>query len=911
MIPARVIAKIIAALGVGIFFALLWMQYDSRLHDFAHERVRAFFKKEYGVQFCAQTCQLHPFSLSVVLEKVRVESYSHSNWSWSAQEVRLKLDLFHILKTKMCGICMLVTNIDATTSIDHGDIALVDHIEMLIDSPSSGFFDLKWLQLDNINVVYKAVDMPLEGTLSGSVITQKNEKTIETSVKIDDGTLLYGSVNYISDAQGVCQIITDEQDKTSLELDYVFKSPQLPDEDRYLCQGKFSWDINKKTGSCLLATQDQSLRIHPCTISQTADRHYIYDVTVQSSFFILQKILFPELQEPLDGTCTVRLKKTETQDLAGDLTIQQFSYKKYAIENGHYDFSKEDKDLHFEGTCDSNNVSIAATVDYNVESQQGAFTLSNETDAPLYGYWTIAQNNAHITGEFSNNGLSNLEFKLDAFHTKTDESVTSSGKLHCDPEESTLAMLIDSYNITCTFDHFPSLPTSILCYNKSGKEMLRGQFDQKKQFTLSMDYDLVRGFVKAWYDFILPGQGQCNITGSVESDQITGKVLISDALIRLPKMYNFISQAELCFTYQQISKRFEMHDILFNLHKGTISSKRGVLQLPSDQQSSFIHIPLHCYHCFVNLNKEIHGMLTGSLLYQYKNDQGTLDGFCNIDQMAIKDNIFKSELYELFKSDESTLDKNNPIFATKVSIALRTQEPATIITPIIKTQATFNGVLHNTLEDLVCDGTLSLQGGEIIFPAYALSINRGTIKFNSDQLQKHKLDILAQGRAKKYLISMLIAGSLEDPSITFNAKPSLTQEQILMLLFAGTEEQSLNVMAPALLMYNAHNFLFNKNSVSVSTVDSYANSLLPAWMRSFKKIAFIPKFTDQTGRGGLKGAIEIEFNERLRGSIEKNFSLSENFSAEVEYLLSDDVSLRATRDDRGDLGAEVEMRFKF
>ena len=88
-------------------------------------------------------------------------------------------------------------------------------------------------------------------------------------------------------------------------------------------------------------------------------------------------------------------------------------------------------------------------------------------------------------------------------------------------------------------------------------------------------------------------------------------------------------------------------------------------------------------------------------------------------------------------------------------------------------------------------------------------------------------------------------------------------------------------------------------------------SLVPQWLKPFERISFIPRFTDQTGRGGLKGIIEVDVNDRLRASVEKNFSLSENASAEVEYLLSDDVSLKVNKDDRSDLGAELEMRFKF
>jgi hypothetical protein len=73
----------------------------------------------------------------------------------------------------------------------------------------------------------------------------------------------------------------------------------------------------------------------------------------------------------------------------------------------------------------------------------------------------------------------------------------------------------------------------------------------------------------------------------------------------------------------------------------------------------------------------------------------------------------------------------------------------------------------------------------------------------------------------------------------------------------------------------------------------------------------VPSFIDQSGRGGLRGAIEIDISDRWRAVIQKNFSLTEDTRFELEYLLSDDISVRATRDIRRDLIGEVEMRYKF
>ena len=168
------------------------------------------------------------------------------------------------------------------------------------------------------------------------------------------------------------------------------------------------------------------------------------------------------------------------------------------------------------------------------------------------------------------------------------------------------------------------------------------------------------------------------------------------------------------------------------------------------------------------------------------------------------------------------------------------------------------------------------------------------------------IELEAKNRLKKYNVTLRIDGYLSQPHITLSSYPALSQEQIVALLLAGAEGESLNIVMPALIMQNLKNIIFG-NEQSKSKVDKYFSAIL----KPLKHVRFVPRFTDQTGRGGLRGAIEIDVNDRLHGLIEKNFSLSEDTRFEVEYLLSDEVGIKAVKDERGDIGGEVEMRWKF
>jgi hypothetical protein len=69
----------------------------------------------------------------------------------------------------------------------------------------------------------------------------------------------------------------------------------------------------------------------------------------------------------------------------------------------------------------------------------------------------------------------------------------------------------------------------------------------------------------------------------------------------------------------------------------------------------------------------------------------------------------------------------------------------------------------------------------------------------------------------------------------------------------------------------------------------------------------MPDFTDQSGRGGVKGNISIDINKQLHAHIQKNFTMQDDLTFQLEYFLSDEFNIKAIKDHRGDIGAEVEL----
>jgi Uncharacterized protein conserved in bacteria len=224
----------------------------------------------------------------------------------------------------------------------------------------------------------------------------------------------------------------------------------------------------------------------------------------------------------------------------------------------------------------------------------------------------------------------------------------------------------------------------------------------------------------------------------------------------------------------------------------------------------------------------------------------------------------------------------------------------------MNTSANLDLVIKNKIFDPQLSGKIDFISGTLAFPYKPLNITKGSMYFLQHQSSDPLIELVASNKINKYNVTMYVSGSLQNYNISFDSSPTLSEEQIIALLIAGSAQESLNVIAPAIIMQSVKDSLFGSGESKFLGNHNYLGKIL----KPFKNVRLVPSFVDQTGRGGLRGTLEVDLGERARASVQKNFSLSEDTRFDLEYSLSDDVTVRGVRRENGDIGGEVEMRWK-
>jgi hypothetical protein len=450
----------------------------------------------------------------------------------------------------------------------------------------------------------------------------------------------------------------------------------------------------------------------------------------------------------------------------------------------------------------------------------------------------------------------------------------------------------------------------------------------------TVSYDLARSLLNGIAGVDVQGQGSIQLSARSDGQTAQLQLGLKDGMIRMGHTYNFINNFQATLTADYQARTLILHNLLCGLQTGSLSCERATVQFDQAKNIAFIHAPFVFDRCLFNMQKNLFAMISGSCLFEKRGDNlAHLKSAIIIDRAHAKDAAFLSSVYTACSTGISAFSQaHNQAHAAQATqaqpgtqavqpaaaqaggqaasdmsldVTLETKEPIVLDTPLLKADIGVHLTVGGTVLNPRVEGDVIVNSGSLTFPYKPLQITKGLVRFDPDNLFNPTVELKAKNKIKKHEVTLYAHGTLQDHHVLLDASPALTEEQIVSLLLVGSPEESLSAVVPALIIQNLKVALLGSGTGS-SFLDSYfKQSRMPF------SVHLVPSFTDQTGRGGLRGGLEFLVNDRWRALIQKNFSLTEDTRFELEYSFSDDVAVRAIRDERRDLGGELEMRWKF
>jgi hypothetical protein len=935
----RLLHRLLWSLFIGLILTVWIIQNNSHVEHLITHKLITLLEKEWNVSIDAQSARVNFFTCSIFLHNGKVVDKDHPACHWTFEQTKVHVSPIAYFLKKKIHLYVTINNITLNTSLDNGQLDVVHHITKIVTASSPDIpISVRSVRLNNFDLTLAHQRYPVRLLMTGSFELSKEKKQgqkakgFEGTVTIDNLDAFVNKKPLLQKMHGTCRLTKDAATKAWVfTLSAHLKEAAFDPVNEYLLTGQWSPDkrvfvLQEKTGKKGQVSCD-FLPHNMVHVQGNLPTHLALNISRFFSQLHDPHAICPASTAELGGTCAFNLNISTIAPLTrsfGTVVVDDLVYKGMPIKHVALTLARvEGCQVQAAVTLEqADRRMFEGTLTWDVEHKCGHLRLINPQSIKPFGStppttahlcWVIKPRNLFATATFKQEGGIEGTYTLVMLNPTTNNYLAFKGSYTFSDDQVTLEGKTPRGDYQVVIPYQPQPYLKQWTYTIDGKKYVDLQTKDPDARVLegAVQFELIRSFLdQGSRRLVLGNQAVFQVTlDQKDFSHLTGSLSLDGGKIYLPENRNLIEHMASSFELDFARKFFALNDARIDFCKGRIECHKASVLLNDTYGIKMIHVPLVIDNLFVNWKRDFYGFVYGTLLLNKLPDNDlSISGTLVLKKSLLRDNIFSQGTDVMLSGSlGSFILVNEPL---KVDVHILSEQPIRARTDTLETYASVDirvRYMHgqHIAQFPQITGTISLDSGYLKFLHNRLNIEYGKIQFITNQLNDPMIDFIACNRINKYMVTLQATGSLQKPTIILESTPELTEEQIIGLLLVGSENAKLQTDLFAMLEQNLHNIVLGSKEKLPK-----ATTFLETLTRPFKYVQITPDFTDQSGRGGIKGTVSVNVSDQVHAQIQKNFNLQEDFSAQVEYFLADDVSVKGIKDQRGELGAEVEVRLK-
>lgn len=913
-----IISLLIASLLIIIKHHLHW--FEKRIELLIMQEL----EQDQHATIKVDNCSCNLATRTITFERGSILPKNHAS-RWGFTHAQVQFSLFDFFLKKELPLHIILNQVTANTLIHEQGVALIDHLQHLIkERRGRSTYSIASLTITNpcLTATYK--NQTFTAAAAGSLFFEHmNDATWQSSITLTQGSIMINTMPLFTEAAATASLHTNHDDEwhgsgTSEGILHL-EEDQQPCTINFTCTpASTTLSLSNKPKTVQLTT-----RITEKQISSTGN---IPASVLKTLIAVIQKSsLAPAQEGGKDFTNLI-------QNIFFNLVMNR--EEKNITGYGHINLKNADalkKIICSSLLCTFDQVSGKLAINDDQKTMlAGSFITDLSTALSTFHLTNLEMITPEMLGislpstiacsilpqtmtsawYLRGDGIIQATYAAKVLCTNASEPFSCRGSLRLDGHKLTLANKTLDHELSASFIFAPDLVCTSLSYKHGDKILIELATPHNDHLlTGIVHYQAIQDLLPHHFAHVALGAQSTFSVSLNQHDPTCYRTIIklNNGSLYLPDLHNSITNLTTHVDLLPKAGMLFLHDTVLTLGKGTLTIPLGTVHY-TNNEISFLHLPCSFNNLFINWQKEVYAFAYGHILLSKKiNHPTSIIGNIILKKTLVKDMFIGSEDHENnrpYTSPFGAFLKN-----CSWNVSLKNEDPIKITTNTLETHAQLNLHLARSSQleheaPIKISGDICLQGGFLKFLKHKLFIEYG--KIHCTPLEDPLIELTAKNRINKYVINLQATGSFKKPTIMLEASPSLTEEQSIALLLTGHEDALLNVGLPAMLMQNLHTFLFEKNS-KISKNKAFIERLI----KPLKYVQITPDFINQSGRGGIKGIISIDINKQLLAQVQKNFNLQDDFALQLTYLLSDEISIHVIKDQRGDLGSQAELRFKF
>lgn len=283
-----------------------------------------------------------------------------------------------------------------------------------------------------------------------------------------------------------------------------------------------------------------------------------------------------------------------------------------------------------------------------------------------------------------------------------------------------------------------------------------------------------------------------------------------------------------------------------------------------------------------------------------------LDGNVQIQNLAYRSGF--EDFLALF-NETDTKSGSSPLSNLRLSLHIEGGKNITIQNQLANVEARVDLDWKGTVTTPSITGHVEASGGTLTFQGNRYTLTRGNIDFVDPLRVKPVIDIEAESQIRDYTVILSITGSGDKPKLALRSDPPLPELEIVSLIAGGQTREEI-----------ATQRLLSRQSAPTSeqVFQSGAASILSDLLQqrvgnrlgllNGSRVRIEPFQVGAEGSAGTRITLSRQVTKDLSITYSQDLSSNREQVVTIEYFVSRNTSVVATRDELGNLGLDVRHR---
>ena len=295
-------------------------------------------------------------------------------------------------------------------------------------------------------------------------------------------------------------------------------------------------------------------------------------------------------------------------------------------------------------------------------------------------------------------------------------------------------------------------------------------------------------------------------------------------------------------------------------------------------------------------------VLDGSLILRGSWVSPLLEGNVQIQSLSYRSSF---EEFLAMLSEEKLKPVSSPIGRLKLSLHVEGGKNITIQNQLADVEARVDIDWKGTVDEPSVTGHIEASGGTLTFQGNRYTVTRGNIDFVDPLNIKPVVDIEAESQLRDYRVILSITGRGDNPKLAMRSDPPLPELEIVSLIAGGRTREEIaarSTISPTseqLFQSGAASILFDLLQQRVG------NRL---GLLGTGRVRIDPFLLGAENNPGARITFSQPVTKDLSITYSQDLSSKGQQVIQIEYFVSRNTSILATRDELGNLGLDIRHR---